>query len=114
MELLITLAIMSIIASITLQIFGPARQGATDTKDKRNAQEIANVAAFASASGAAFVVPNDEAATIQNLVQGRTPPSGVFRNRVFKLPPMIDSDIQGAMRYLSLNQSQLSYNQETQ
>ncbi|MFC5455427.1 hypothetical protein [Prosthecobacter fluviatilis] len=109
MELLITIIILSIVMSIAIMSMGSARQGAEDQKDKRNAQEIASVAAMASAAGADFIVPGDEHATIVNLCDGTTPSSGVFSGRVFKIPSMRDAEITGAMRFLALNDSDLQY-----
>jgi prepilin-type N-terminal cleavage/methylation domain-containing protein len=49
-ELLVTIAILSIIVAIAIGAFGGARQGAEDQKDKRNAQEIASIATNAERS----------------------------------------------------------------
>ena len=73
MELLVTVAIIGVLAAIGVVAFGGARQGAEDQKDKRNAQEIASMAAVANAAGAPFVVPGDEKATIENLRTGCAP-----------------------------------------
>lgn len=112
MELLITIAILGIIMSIAITSMGGARQGAEDQKDKRNAQEIASVAAMAHAAGASFMVPGDEQATIANLRGGTVPATGAFRGRIFKISDMQDLDIQGAMRFLALNDTDLQYRQD--
>lgn len=109
MELLVTIAILGVLAVLAIGAFGGARQGAVDQKDKRNAQEIASVAAIASAAGASFVVPGDEKATIENLKNGCTPSSGAFKGRVFRLPSLGEPEIDGAMRFLALNDSGLQY-----
>lgn len=109
MELLITICILAVVMNIAIMALGSARQGAEDQKDKRNAQEIASVAAMASAAGADFIVPGDERATIVNLRDGTTPTSGAFRGRVFRIPDMHDTEITGAMRFLALNDSILQY-----
>ncbi len=114
MEMLVVIAILGILASMALIAFGPTRQGAVDAKDRRNAQEIATIAATASAAGAQYVVPNNEEATILNLVEGRAPTTGAFKGRVFKVPLMAETDVQGAMRFLALENTQLRYNQPTQ
>lgn len=111
-ELLMTIAVIGVIASIAIVALGGASDAAKDQRDMRNAQEIASVAAMASAAGAKFVVPNDKAATIQNLVQGRAPASGVFKGRVFKLPPIESYAVTGAMKYLALNNTELCYMQK--
>jgi hypothetical protein len=64
---------------------------------------------MASAAGASFVVANDKAATVQNLVSGSTPNAGLFKGRTFKLPPMQNASVTGALRYLSFNNTELVY-----
>ena len=108
-EMLTVIAIMGILASISIGAFGGARQGAVDQKDKRNAQEIASTAAIASAAGAQFLVPGDERATINNLRAGCTPSQGAFKGRLFKLSNLAEPEINGAMRFLALNDSELQY-----
>lgn len=109
MELLVTIAIMGVLSSLAVTALGGARQGAVDQKDKRNAQEIASVAAIANAAGAPFVVPGDEQATIENLREGCSPSRGAFKGKVFKLPSLGEPEILGAMRFLALNDSELQY-----
>jgi len=109
MELLVTIAILGIIASMAVGAFGGARQGAVDQKDKRNAQEIASMAAIANAAGASFVVPGDERGTIENLRIGCAPTRGAFKGRRFQLPSLGEPEITGAMRFLALNDSELQY-----
>jgi prepilin-type N-terminal cleavage/methylation domain-containing protein len=108
-EMLTVIAIMGILASISIGAFGGARQGAVDQKDKRNAQEIASTAAIACAAGAQFLVPGDERATINNLRAGCTPSQGAFKGRLFKLSNLAEPEINGAMRFLALNDSELQY-----
>ena len=109
MELLITIVILAVVMNIALMAMGSTRQGAEDQKDKRNAQEIANVAAMANAAGASFIVPGDEQATITNLRDGVAPTTGAFSGRVFIISNMQDTQIKGAMRYLVLNDTDLQY-----
>jgi len=108
-ELLTTIAIMGILCAIGVGAIGGARQGAEDQKDKRNAQEIASMAAVANAAGAPFVVPGDEKASIENLCTGCSPSHGAFKGRLFKLSNMNESDIKGAMRFLAMNDNGLQY-----
>lgn len=101
-EMLVVIAAIGILMNIALYTLGGARQGAEEQKDKRNAQEIANVANTASAAGAQFVVEGNLRATIDQLRDGVSPNSGVFRNRTFKIPSLQEADVKGAMRYLAL------------
>ncbi|WP_395717679.1 type II secretion system protein [Prosthecobacter sp.] len=108
-ELLVTIAILSIIVAIAIGAFGGARQGAEDQKDKRNAQEIASIAAMANAAGADFVVVGDERGTIENLRNGCAPTRGALKGRLFQLPSLGEPEITGAMRFLALNDTELQY-----
>jgi prepilin-type N-terminal cleavage/methylation domain-containing protein len=108
-ELLVTIAILGIVSLIGVNSFGGARQGAVDQKDMRNAQEIASMAAVARAAGAQFVVLGDEKASIENLRAGCTPVHGAFKGCVFQLPNLAESEINGAMRFLALNDTEIQY-----
>jgi type II secretory pathway pseudopilin PulG len=107
--MLMVIAVIGIITSMALAVFGGASESADDAKNRRNAQEIASVASSASAAGVDFLVPNDEAATISNLSIGITASEGVFKNRVYKLPTMHETELQGAMQYLTITESELLY-----
>lgn len=109
LEMLTVIAVIGIITSMALGIFGGASQAADEAKNRRNAQEIAGIASSASAAGVDFLVPGDEAATVNNLSVGRMASEGVFKNRVYKLPPMHETELQGAMQYLTLTDSELLY-----
>lgn len=111
-ELLTVIVVIGFLASIAILGFGGAHEGAIEQRDKRNAQEIANVASFASAAGAKFVVPGDEQASIYKLKEGCTPTHGAFKGRLFQIPTMGDAEITGAMRFLALNDQDLIYIQK--
>ena len=108
-ELLIAVVIIGILANLAMMAFGGVPQAAEFQKDKRNAQEIATLAATASAAGASFIVPSDERATIVNLRNGVTPVTGIFKGRVFKIPGLSDIDLTGAMSFLTLTDTDLLY-----
>ncbi len=109
MEMLIVIALIGIMVNMVLFNFGGARSGAEDSRDRRNAQEIATVAACANAAGADFVVTGDEEATVYNLVVGASPADGVFKGKTFKVPPMEDAALHGAMKFLALQDHELVY-----
>ena len=113
-EMLLTLAILGVILNVMIMSVGGLNQASKSAKNHRNAQEIASLAAAASASGADFLVEGDEERTIQNLILGVSPKVGIFRERVFKLPPLAASEIQGAMEYLKFSGGQLIYEHDTQ
>ncbi|WP_395739990.1 type II secretion system protein [Prosthecobacter sp.] len=109
MELLIAIFVLAVLIQIAIMAMGSTRQAAEDQKDKRNAQEIASVAAMASAAGANFIVPGNAQATIANLRDGIAPATGAFRGRTFRIPSMQDAEIQGALRFLALSDTILQY-----
>jgi prepilin-type N-terminal cleavage/methylation domain-containing protein len=109
-ELLLAIMILGILGSLAMMMFGNGlSQEAERQRDRRNAQEIANMAAMAGAAGAPYFVADDEEATVGNLRNGSAPSRGIFKNRVFKLPAMSDEEIQRAMSYLVLNDTDLIY-----
>jgi len=108
-ELLTSVAIIGILANLAMMAFGGVTQDAEFQKNKRNAQEIATLAATASAAGASFIVEGDERATIVNLRTGVAPTAGAFNGHVFIIPGLSDTDITGAMSYLTLNDTNLLY-----
>jgi prepilin-type N-terminal cleavage/methylation domain-containing protein len=110
-ELMMAVAIIGILANLSMMAFGGLSQTSEFQKNKRNAQEIAGLASMASAAGADFIVPGDERATIVNLRTGVTPTTGVFNGRIFIIPGLSDTDITGAMTFLTLNETDLLYNQ---
>lgn len=109
MELLLVVALIGILSNIALFALSGTSSKVDAVKNKRNAQTIASLAAAASAAGASFVVAGDVRATVANLQSGTAPASGVFKNRVFKLQPMEDEQIDGALPYLSVSDSELLY-----
>ena len=113
-EMLLTIAILGVILNVMIMSVGGINQAATSAKNHRNAQEIASLAAAASAAGADFIVEGDEEATIRNLALGVKPANGIFRERLFKLAPMDAKHIQGAMEHLTLKGGQIIYEHDTQ
>ncbi len=109
MEMLTVVAIIGIMVNIVLFYWNGNNAEIKAIKDRRNAQTIASLATTASVAGASFVVSGDIPATVDNLVQGTAPTSGVFRNREFKLPPMAAQEITGALNYLQWSGSELMY-----
>ena len=112
MEMLIVVAVIGVLANIALIAFGSVSKTATEMKDRRNAQEIATIAAAARAAGADFVVPSDKAATVENLAVGTSASRGIFKGRRFALPSMGMSERNGALNYLAFNGGELIYKQD--
>ncbi|GAA5136682.1 hypothetical protein GCM10023213_12110 [Prosthecobacter algae] len=109
--MLIVITILGIMSTMVIIAFGGVRQGAENEKDKRNAQNIASLAAVASAADADFAVPGNKTASVENLRDGCSPSTGIFKGHVYQLPSMTRHDIQGAIRYLHLKGNELVYHQ---
>lgn len=109
MELLLVIALIGILSNIALFALSGTSSKVDVVKNRRNAQTIASLAAAASAAGASFVVSGDVRATLLVLKDGAAPASGIFKGRVFKLPPMNDDQIDGAIPYLRVTDTELVY-----
>lgn len=109
-ELLMAIMIIGVLGSLAMMFLGSGMSDqAEEQRDKRNAQTIANMAAMASAAGADYFVAGDEEATVQKLRDGCTPESGIFKDRLFKLPAMTDDKVQRTLRFLKMNSTDLVY-----
>ncbi|MGV3662852.1 MAG: hypothetical protein ACO1TE_21890 [Prosthecobacter sp.] len=102
--------IIGVIGSLAMMFLGSGLSDEAEVqRDKRNAQTVANTAAMASAAGADYFVAGDEEATVQKLRDGCKPGSGIFKDRLFKLPALTDAQIQRTLRFLKLNDTDLVY-----
>lgn len=108
-ELLTTVAILGVLSSLAITAFGGQRGAFEDTRDRRNAQEIAQVCMTANAAGLDFVVAGSVENSIRKAVLGGAPSSGAFRGKIFKAGAMSDEDILGAARFLEIKNGELSY-----
>lgn len=114
-EMLVVIAVIGIIAAIAVPNIGRINDAATDSKDMRNAQNVASVYAAAQAAGLDF---NDashgagvEADTIQWVVDGDTvnEAGNPFDGTFFGVPGLAADDVSGADAYLSLSNGVLQY-----
>ena len=108
-EMLTTIAVLGVLTSIALLSMSSINQNSLDTRDRRNAQELAMICNTAQAAGVDFVVDGDLEATIKNVVAGGSPTDGAFQGRFFGLKGMAPSDQENAKRFLELNNRLLSY-----
>jgi len=109
LELMMSVALVGLLANLAMMALGRVPNAAEFQKNKRNAQEIATLAATACAASASFIVPGDKRATIVNLRSGVAPTTGAFRGYNFRVPGLSDTDITGAMSFLTLTDSDLVY-----
>jgi prepilin-type N-terminal cleavage/methylation domain-containing protein len=108
-EMLTTIAILAVVTSIALPSMSSINQNSIDTRDLRNAQELAAMCSTAQAAGVDFVVPGDIEKTIENIVKGGKPVDGAFAGSFFGIQGMAPQDQDTAKRYLELVNGILSY-----
>lgn len=106
-ELLMAIAILGVMGSMAVAALGSQTDAAGNTRDRRNAQEIAAVCTTASAAGLNFVTSDRLDATIRKIIEGAAPTSGAFKNRFFKVNLIGEADIAGAMRFLEIKNGDL-------
>jgi prepilin-type N-terminal cleavage/methylation domain-containing protein len=108
-ELLVTIAILGVLSSIALFSMSGVNQNAKDTRDRRNAQELAFVCSNAQAAGVDFVTGNSVESTVKSIVQGGEPPDGAFAGKFFGLPGLLENDQTSAAKYLQIDNGVLNY-----
>lgn len=108
-ELLTTVAILGVLGSLAITAFAGQRGVFEDTRDRRNAQEIAQVCMTANAAGLDFLVAGSVENSIRKAVLGDAPSKGVFRGKIFKVGAMSDEDIVGVARFLEIKNEELTY-----
>lgn len=92
-ELLMTIAVIGIMCSLAMPLFGSQHEAYMSIKAKRNAQELVTECTAAQASGLDFVVLGDVEATLANLKAGAVATSGVFKGRQFGIRGLSDEEI---------------------
>jgi len=92
-ELLMTVAVLGIMCSLAIPMFGGQQDVFLSIKAKRNAQELVTECTAAQASGVDFVVPGDLDATLANLKAGAVATTGVFKGRQFGIRGMSVEEI---------------------
>jgi prepilin-type N-terminal cleavage/methylation domain-containing protein len=103
-EALIVVAILGVLSASALAYFSSYhRDVMLKVRDKRNAQEITAIAMGATAAGAAVIQPGDMEGTILNLIEGRPGTVGTFKGRLFRISPLTEDEIQGAIGHLGWN-----------
>lgn len=107
-EVLMFLAVLGIMLSIAVPMMSQ-NDGLYATRDRRNAQELASTAMMARASGLDFVQGDSVIETVRSVVRGGTPVRGAMKGRVFVVPGLSEEDIQGAAKYLRIQDGELLY-----
>jgi prepilin-type N-terminal cleavage/methylation domain-containing protein len=109
-ELLTTIAILGVLSSIALFSMSGVNQNVKDTRDRRNAQELAFVCGNAHAAGFDFVTDTSVEGTVKKIVQGGTPTDGAFAGKSFGLSGLSEQDQAAASKFLEIKDGTLSYN----
>ena len=108
-EMLVVIAVIGLLAAISIpmisNVFGNAEEG----KDKRNAQILASMASAAQAAGDATIAASggDEAAA--NLVIAGVSGAGEFADTTFRVPNMSDVERDNALGHLTFSAGTLIY-----
>lgn len=108
-EMLMTIAILGVMGSLAVSAFGGQKDAFESARDRRNAQEIAQVCSTARAAGLEFLVPGQIEDTIRNTVTGAAPTNGAFKGKTFKVGTLSNADITGAARFLVIENGELIY-----
>jgi type II secretory pathway pseudopilin PulG len=108
-EALMTLAIIGVMAAVAVPLLFDTKEDVTRAQQRRNAQEIISVCATAQAAGLDFVVPGNLEKSIENVIVGGAPTSGVFRGRLFRVPGITVQDISKVSKFIRLENGSLIY-----
>lgn len=112
-ELLTTICVLGLLTSIALPQISSLTQGeANETRHRRNAQSLASVCMTADAAGFSFVVDGDLEQTIRNIIKGGSPSSGPFKGKKFAVRGLVEEDVEGVQKYLTITGDQLAYHRE--
>ena len=109
-EVLTVLCIIGLLTAVAVpQISALASGNAQEIRHRRNAQELAAVCATAEAAGLKFVTADDLEETVRNIIRGGTAPDGPFKGKGFGVQGLVEEDVQGVQKYLSLQDGRLIY-----
>lgn len=109
-ELLVTVAVMGILASVALNAFSQGqRDVVVETVHRRNAQSFATIAECAQLAGVDPVQGTDVVATLQKIVEGVTATDGVMKGRTFRIFGLTNEDVDGAAYYMKIANGALVY-----
>lgn len=107
-EVLLFIAILGVMVGMFIPLIGQ-NDAAYAARDRRNAQELCSTCMMAQAAELNFVQNDSVIDTLHAIVRGGMSVRGAMRGRVFVVPGLSDEDIQGAAKYLKLQDGQLLY-----
>ena len=107
-EVLMFVAIIGVMVGMVVPMLGQ-NDAAYAARDRRNAQELCSTCMMAQAAELNFVQDESVIDTVRAIVRGGMSVRGAMRGRVFVVPGLSDEDIQGAAKYLRVQDGQLMY-----
>lgn len=107
-EVLMFIAIIGVMVGMLVPMLGH-NDTAYAARDRRNAQELCSTCMMAQAAEVNFVQDESVIDTVRAIVRGGMSVRGAMRGRVFMVPGLSDEDIQGAAKYLRVQDGQLLY-----
>lgn len=107
-EVLMFFCIIGILVGIAVPMLSQS-DAVYAARDRRNAQELCSTCMMAQAADLDFVQDDSVIDTVRAIVRGGVSARGAMRGRVFVVPGLSDEDIQGASKYLRVQDGQLIY-----
>jgi prepilin-type N-terminal cleavage/methylation domain-containing protein len=112
-EVLMCLAVLGIMLGISVPMLNQS-DALYAARDRRNAQELSSTSMMAQAAGLNFVEGESVIDAVRAIVRGGMTAHGAMKGRVFVVPGLSEEDIQGAAKYLRIQNGELQYtNSET-
>ena len=101
-ELLVTIAVIGIIAAMVIPNIGSVSSTAKDISNQRNAQSVVAMFQAGSAAGLTWNGATRNA-KISSVVAGQSPTDGAFAGKTFKVPNLAGTDLSGTYKYVGLD-----------
>jgi len=107
-EVLMFVAILGVLVGMAVPLMSQG-DAVYAARDRRNAQELCSTCMMAQAADLNFVQDDSVIDTVRAIVRGGMSVRGAMRGRVFVVPGLSEEDIQGAAKYLKVQDGQLIY-----
>jgi len=107
-EVLMFIAILGVLVGMVVPMM-IQNDAVYAARDRRNAQELCSTCMMAQAADLNFVQDDSVIDTVRAIVRGGMSVRGAMRGRVFVVPGLSEEDIQGAAKYLKVQDGQLIY-----
>ncbi|MCB1278410.1 hypothetical protein [Prosthecobacter sp.] len=107
-EVLMFIAILGVILGMAVPMIGQ-NDAIYAARDRRNAQELCSTCTMARAAEVNFVQDNSVVDTVRAIVRGGMSVRGAMKGRLFVVPGLSEEDIQGAAKYLRIQNGELLY-----